>query len=177
MDKILQAIHDELVLSYTQAGRVVPTTVAIVAAALMDAIKFSDDEEVHESFKRARMMADVPTQRVLNEALCNFRAEHRAYQQRPSEAPRLTHPGSKIVTNEETKYIMATQRIAGTFPYMDLEEAKSYAKEFEADPKNREMVEYQRGWIKNFMDSIKHSLEMMEKYGIKANVPESERNF
>ena len=60
MDKILQAIHDELVLSYTQAGRVVPTTVAIVAAALMDALRFSDAEEVHESFKRARMMADVP---------------------------------------------------------------------------------------------------------------------
>lgn len=177
MDKILQAIHDELVLSYTQAGRVVPTTVAIVAAALMDALKFSDVEEVHESFKKARMMADVPTQRVLNDAMNNYRAEHRAYMQIPSDTPRISHPGSKIATAAETKYMMATQRIAGTFPFMDLEEAKSYAKEFEADPKNREMVDYQRGWIKNFMDTLKHTHAMMEKYGIKANVPESEWNF
>lgn len=142
MDKILQAIHDELVLSYTQAGRVVPTTVAIVAAALMDALKFSDAEEVHESFKRARMMADVPTQRVLNEALNNFRAEHRAYLQRPSDAPRLTHPGSKIATPEERKYTMACHGYG-----MSREAAEAYKKEFEADPRNKEMVDYQRGWF------------------------------
>lgn len=140
MDNITRAIHDELVLSYTQAGRVVPTTVAIVAASLMDALKFSDAEEVHESFKRARMMADVPTQRVLNEALNNFRAEHRAYLQIPSDAPRLTHPGSKIVTAEERKYIMASYGYG-----MSREAADAYIKEFEADPRNKEMVDYHHG--------------------------------
>ena len=162
MDKILQAIHDELVLSYTQAGRVVPTTVAVVAAALMDAIKFSDDEEVHESFKRARMMADVPTQRVLNESLTNYRAEYRAYIAAP-EVPRIEHSGSKLVSNAETEYIKATQRLCGIFFGIDEERAREIVTEFEADQRNKEMVEYQRGWLKKNAKALRAKLDAMAR--------------
>ena len=61
MDNITRAIHDELVLSYTQSARVVPTTVAVVAASLRDALGFADEEEVHKAFTKARDMADVRT--------------------------------------------------------------------------------------------------------------------
>lgn len=162
MDKILQAIHDELVLSYTQAGRVVPTTVAIVAAALMDALKFSDAEEVHESFKRARMMADVPTQRVLNDALTNYRAEYRAYLAAP-EVPRIVHVGSKMVSNAETDYIKATQRLCGIFFEIDEERAREIVTEFEADPRNKEMVEYQREWIKKNAKAYRAKLDALAR--------------
>lgn len=163
MDKILQAIHDELVLSYTQAGRVVPTTVAIVAASLMDALKFSDAEEVHESFKKARMMADVPTQRVLNDALNNYRAEHRAYIA-AQETPRIEHAGSMRMTSRaDDEYIKATQALCGIYFGMDKEQASAIVKEFEADPKNRGMVDYQRGWLKNNAKAYRAKLDAMAR--------------
>lgn len=162
MDKILQAIHDELVLSYTQAGRVVPTTVAIVAASLMDALKFSDVEEVHESFKKARMMADVPTQRVLNDALNNYRAEHRAYIAAP-ETQRIEHAGSRLTSRAEDEYIKATQALCGIYFGMDKEQASAIVKEFEADQKNRGMVDYQRGWLTNNAKACRANLDAMAR--------------
>lgn len=75
-EEINDAIYKELVLSYTQAGRVVPTTLAVVSKSLTESLKFSNVEEVHEAFRRARDMADIPTQRVLKEALANHRAEN-----------------------------------------------------------------------------------------------------
>ena len=75
-EEIHDAIYKELVLSYTQAGRVVPTTLAVVSKSLTESLKFSNLEEVHEAFRRARDMADIPTQRVLKEALANHRAEN-----------------------------------------------------------------------------------------------------
>lgn len=72
---IHNAIYEELYLSYTQAGRVVPTTLNVVSESLERTLGFSDVEEVHETFRRARDMADIPTQRVLKEALTNHRAE------------------------------------------------------------------------------------------------------
>lgn len=74
-EEIHDAIYKELVLSYTQAGRVVPTTLAIVSKSITESLKFSNVEEVHEAFRRARDMADIPTQKVLKEALTNHRAE------------------------------------------------------------------------------------------------------
>lgn len=75
-EEIHDAIYKELVLSYTQAGRVVPTTLVVVSKSLTESLKFSNVEEVHEAFRRARDMADIPTQRVLKEALANHRAEN-----------------------------------------------------------------------------------------------------
>lgn len=149
MDKILKAIHDELVLSYTQSGRVIPSTIAVVAAALRDSLQFSDEDEVHRAFDRARDMADIPTQRVLKESLTNHRQEN--LPQPSSYAIEDKSPGKKLVTNEETTYIMATQCVCGMYPYMNEESARKYILEFEADPKNKEMVEYQRGWLKNYI--------------------------
>lgn len=74
-ETVQEAIYKELVLSYTQAGRVVPMTLTVVAGSLEDAVGFSDTQEVHDTFRRARDMADIPTQRVLKEALTNHRAE------------------------------------------------------------------------------------------------------
>ena len=71
----LTAIHQELVLSYTQAGRVVPTTVDVMARSLEDSLHFSDAAEVHRVFKKARMVADVPTQRVLKDCMDSVRQE------------------------------------------------------------------------------------------------------
>lgn len=76
MTPIEDAIYRELYLSYTQAGRVVPTTLGVVSESLEKTLGFSDVDEVHEAFRRARDMADIPTQRVLKEALANHRAEN-----------------------------------------------------------------------------------------------------
>lgn len=75
MTPIEDAIYRELYLSYTQAGRVIPTTLNVVSESLERTLGFTDVDEVHEAFRRARDMADIPTQRVLKEALTNHRAE------------------------------------------------------------------------------------------------------
>jgi hypothetical protein len=160
MDNVTRAIHDELVLSYTQGGRVVPSTVAVVATSLRDALGFADEEEVHRAFCRARDMADVPTQRVLKEALGNYRAEHRAYIEPPKVAA-IESDGSKLATNEETRYIMATQTLCGMSFGMDKELAMSIVKEFEADPKHDENVAYQRRWLKRNMNVYRAKLDKM----------------
>lgn len=146
MDKIVEAIHQQLILSYTQAGRVVPTTVGVVAAALQDALQFSSVEEVHNAFRKARDMADVPTQRVLKEALTNYRQEN-------LPQPKIyviedKRPGKKIPTNEEVTYMMATQSLCDIYFGMDKETAREFVERFEADPKNAEFVAYQRAWLK-----------------------------
>lgn len=157
MDKIVEAIHQQLILSYTQAGRVVPTTIGVVAAALQDALQFSSVDEVHKAFRKARDMADIPTQRVLKEALTNHRQENlpqpRVY------AIEDNRPGKKLVTNEEVKYIMATQALCEIYFGMDKETAKKYVEWFEADPKNKEMVDYQRAWLKKNYRKLKEDLE------------------
>lgn len=149
MDKILEAIHQQLILSYTQAGRVVPTTVGVVAAALQDALQFSSVEEVHNAFRKARDMADVPTQRVLKEALTNYRQENLP---QPREyVIEDKRPGKKIPTNEETEYMMATQALCNIYFGMDKETARAIVERFEADPKNAECMAYQRAWLKKNM--------------------------
>lgn len=63
--KILKAVTDEMTLSYTAAGRVVPTTLSVVAASLADAIDFKDEAMVHAAFKKARDTEAIPLQRTL----------------------------------------------------------------------------------------------------------------
>lgn len=144
MDKIVNAIREQLILSYTQAGRVVPTTVGVVATALQDALMFNDVEEVHNAFRRARDMADVPTQRVLKEALTNHRREN--LPQPKVEMIEDNRPGKKIPTNEEVTYMMATHSMCGTGPKITND--REIIAKFEADPKNAECVAYQRAWLK-----------------------------
>lgn len=144
MDKIVNAIREQLILSYTQSGRVVPTTVGVVATALQDALMFNDVEEVHNAFRRARDMADVPTQRVLKEALTNHRREN--LPQPKVEMIEDNRPGKKIPTNEEVTYMMATHSMCGTGPKITND--REIIAKFEANPKNAECVAYQRAWLK-----------------------------
>lgn len=144
MDKIVTAIHEQLALSYAQAGRVIPTNVAIIAAALQDALQFNNVEEVHNAFRRARDMADIPTQRVLKEALTNHRREN--LPQPNVEMIEDNRPGNKIPTNEEVTYMMATHSVCGTGPKITND--REIIAKFEADPKNAECVAYQRAWLK-----------------------------
>lgn len=149
MDKIVTAIHEQLALSYASAGRVVPTNVAIIAAALQDALQFSNVEEVHNAFRRARDMADIPTQRVLKEALTNHRQETTPPPARPETMIEDNYIGHKIPTSEQREYIWATQSMCGTIP--KIANDREIVKKFEDDPKNAEFVEYQRGQIKIIM--------------------------
>lgn len=144
MDKIVNAIREQLILSYTQSGRVVPTTVGVVATALQDALMFNDVEEVHNAFRRARDMADVPTQRVLKEALTNHRREN--LPQPKVEMIEDNRPGKKIPTNDEVTYMLATHSVCGTGP--KIKNDREIIAKFEADPKNAECVAYQRAWLK-----------------------------
>ena len=82
-EKILAEISEQLTVAYMQAGKkLTGENVAVVAKSIMDAIGFASVEEVRESFRRAKMMQDIPTQRTLAEALANHRAE--TYSQAPS---------------------------------------------------------------------------------------------
>jgi hypothetical protein len=147
MDKIVTAIHEQLALSYASAGRVVPTNAAIIAATLQDALQFNDVEEVHNAFRRARDMADIPTQRVLKEALMNHRREN--LPQPKVEMIEDNRPGKKMATNEERAYIFATHSVCGTGP--KIKNDREIIAQFEANPKNAEFVEYQRTCLKNYI--------------------------
>lgn len=75
-EKILAEISEQITVAYMQAGKkITGENVAVVAKSIMDSIGFASVEEVRESFRRAKMMQDIPTQRTLAEALANHRAE------------------------------------------------------------------------------------------------------
>ena len=75
-EKILAEISEQLTVAYMQAGKkLTGENVAVVAKSIMDAIGFASVEDVRESFRRAKMMQDIPTQRTLADALANHRAE------------------------------------------------------------------------------------------------------
>lgn len=64
-EDIINAINDELVLSYTAAGRVIPTTISVVAASLANAIDWKDISVVHAAFRKARDTEAIPLQGTL----------------------------------------------------------------------------------------------------------------
>lgn len=75
-EKILAEISEQLTVAYMQAGKkLTGENVAVVAKSIMDSIGFAGVEEVRETFRRAKMVQDIPTQRTLAEALANHRAE------------------------------------------------------------------------------------------------------
>lgn len=75
-EEILAAITEQLTVAYMQAGKkLTGENVAVVAKSLMDAVGFRSVNEVKDSFRRAKMVQDIPTQRTLAEALANHRAE------------------------------------------------------------------------------------------------------
>ena len=166
---IEKAVAAELTLAYMQAGRSISDkAVLVVANSLSAALDFSDEEEVREAFRRARDVVDVPTQRYLKDALSNYRAERRKYEESraaSSATPRVEFGGSRMVSKAETRYIEATQALAGIYFGMDIETARRVAATFEMDPRNREMVDYQRGWIVRNAKASLAKLESMRRAG------------
>jgi hypothetical protein len=64
-ENIVNAVAEELLLSYNAAGRVVPTTAPIIAASLADAVDFKDEAMVHAAFRKARDTEAIPLQGTL----------------------------------------------------------------------------------------------------------------
>ena len=64
-EDITNAVTKEMILSYTAAGRVVPTTLSYVAASIADAIDFKDEAMVHAAFRKARDTEAIPLQGTL----------------------------------------------------------------------------------------------------------------
>ena len=144
---IVNAVHQELTLSYTQAGRVVPSTIDVVAASLSDALDFSNVQEVHDTFKRARDMEDIPTQRVLKDALRNHRAETI---QQPKSLP-----WQPSMTEAQRNYVFAWWHFHGTrMAWLTDEKARAIMDAFESDPKNKEFVIYQNTWTHVAEDNV-----------------------
>lgn len=75
-EELAAAIVSELTLAYMQAGSHISADNALqVAKSYCEEMDFRDLTEVHEAFRRAKTVADIPTQRTLSEALKNCRAE------------------------------------------------------------------------------------------------------
>ena len=69
-----KVIAEELTLSYVQAGRHISgDNVTIVANALANSIDFRTEYDVREAFKIARNTTDIPTQKVLTDAMFAIR--------------------------------------------------------------------------------------------------------
>lgn len=76
IEEIANAVVAELTLAYMQAGGHISTENSLaVAKSLCEALGFANADEVHEAFRRAKEVQDIPTQRTLSEALKNHRAE------------------------------------------------------------------------------------------------------
>lgn len=74
---IEKVIAEELTMSYVQAGRHISgENVAIVASALSKSIDFRTESEVREAFNSARNSSDIPTQKVLAEAMLVIRLKN-----------------------------------------------------------------------------------------------------
>lgn len=137
-------IAGELTKSYLQAGRHISSeNVAIVAKSLDSAIDFDTEEEVLATFKRARDMEDIPTQRVLKEALRNHRAENI-----PQPNTQLIAEGTteetRPVTYEEKQYIFAWWHLHGTrMSWLTDEKAQEIITKFESDPNHKEFTTHQ----------------------------------
>lgn len=85
--EIIQTIVAEISMAYLSANKTISeTSMNAVAQSLHDALKFNSPAEVHEAFRRAKMVADIPTQRTLAEVLRNHRAESNIA---PTSAPKI----------------------------------------------------------------------------------------
>lgn len=145
--KILKAITDEMTLSYTAAGRVVPTTLSVVAASLADAIDFKDEAMVHAAFKKARDTEAIPIQGTLKGIVATIREKQASNRKAIS-----WHP---TITKEQSDYIYAWWHLHGTLmAWLTEEKARATVEAFEADTNNREFVRYQNGWTHVAADNV-----------------------
>jgi hypothetical protein len=98
-------------------------------------------------------MEDIPTQRVLKEALRNHRAEN------IPQAPAISYGTSedkRPVTKEDKDYIYAWWHLHGTrMAWLTDEQAHKIIDDFEADPKHREFANCQNGWTHVAADNVR----------------------
>lgn len=151
-------IAEELTVAYLQAGKHLDeATIIIVARSLSNAIDFENEEEVRGSFLTARDIADIPTQRVLKDALKEYRMKHAPV------APSIgygTNEDTRPVIKDEKDYIFAWWHFHGTkASWLTDEQARKIIDDFEADPKHREFVNYQKGWTHVAQENV-------DRYGI-----------
>lgn len=145
--KILKAVTDEMTLSYTAAGRVVPTTLSVVAASLADAIDFKDEAMVHAAFKKARDTEAIPLQGTLKGIVANIREKQ--------ASNRKAISWNHAITKEQSDYIYAWWHLHGTrMAWLTDEKARATVESFESDPKNQEFVSYQNGWTHVAADNV-----------------------
>lgn len=64
-DEIINAIIDELSMSYQASGRVIPTTITVIAGSLADAIDWKSVDVVKAAFRKARDTEAIPLQGTL----------------------------------------------------------------------------------------------------------------
>lgn len=146
--KILKAVTDEMTLSYTAAGRVVPTTLSVVAASLADAIDFKDEAMVHAAFRKARDTEAIPLQGTLKGIVANIREKQASNRKAISWNP--------AITKEQSDYIYAWWHLHGTkMAWLNDSQAEEIVDRFESDPKNKEFKEYQhRNWTHIAADNV-----------------------
>lgn len=145
--KILKAVTDEMTLSYTAAGRVVPTTLSVVAASLADAIDFKDEATVHAAFRKARDTEAIPLQGTLKGIVATIREKQAANSNAITWQP--------AITKEQSDYIYAWWHLHGTrMAWLTDEQARATVEAFEADRKNREFVSYQNTWTHVAADNV-----------------------
>lgn len=79
-ETITKAIQNELTLCYEAIGRKAPESAPFIAASIQEAVKFSNLQQVHECFKRAKDVESIPTQKSLKEAFKNYCEEILKYE-------------------------------------------------------------------------------------------------
>lgn len=79
-NEIIAQIKNELTVCYEHIGRKAPESLPIIAASLQEAIGFSDPEQVHRIFAKAKDIESIPTQKTLKEYLRNYGEEFLKYQ-------------------------------------------------------------------------------------------------
>ena len=80
IDATIAQIKNELTVCYEHIGRKAPESLPIIAASLQEAIGFSDPEQVHRIFVKAKDIESIPTQKTLKECLRNYGEEYLKYQ-------------------------------------------------------------------------------------------------
>lgn len=79
---IINAVLDELQLSYASCGRTPSVALDVVAKSIAGAIGFRDENHVHVIFSKARNIENIPTQKTLAEVARNYGEEVLKYDRR-----------------------------------------------------------------------------------------------
>lgn len=104
-NELIQKIVDEMSLCYESIGRKTPDSITIISASIQDALHFSNLQQVHEIFKRAKDIEPIPTQRTLKECLKNYGEEWLKYdgENQDAKAIEYSDPRAAWLPKEDFK--------------------------------------------------------------------------